>query len=1145
MHRFSIPLLLLLLPLSAQPLSFEPEEWSTPKDAWVKDQDLSNKWNLWTTDVNAKAWTKGRVLRSPVVQKDRATTDEGAPALHTVLTGIPSGTWAVTVKAGRGLAFSLDGGGTWTNLEKTGGKVGTFAIKDGKFSMHIDDRFASAKTGSCYYDSITLTPVAPAGPAAATEQGVRNGDFESSDSFADSGWGWWSRDGKGKAEIVGEARSGKRALRIEYDGEKDWAVTEASAGFRKVVAGSWYRLVAWMRKGAPGQDISVQLTATSPGKPSVWDIGEEKTSKQEGAWVRVEATGKVPEGYETLYVRVRGSAPGKVLIDDLTLEKIAAPPPPPPRAEKPRVVGWAKSRSAEKAGRALVALRAEGAVYLGWRLLKDDPEGVAFNVWRTTRGKAVKLNPKPIDDTTDFVDRLPEHGALYHVTALVAGQDGSASEQVKADNDPSQPYRAIPVGHPVQKAGFGDLNGDGIMDYVVKHPAANQVDPYFTYWKKSTNTYKLEAFLGDGTRLWQKDLGWSIELGIWYSPYIVYDFNGDGKAEVAVKLGEGDPRDAQGKVGSGPEWVCILDGMTGKEITRAPWPTRDGIDEYNYFSRNQIGMAYLDGKTPCLILARGTYTLMKAEAWQLRGNTLEPLWAWNSAEEGADHKRWRGQGAHSMHCVDVDGDGRDEVLLGSCVLDDNGMGLWTTGLGHPDKFYVTDIDPARPGLEAFYVIEPPRPSNGVCLVDAATGRVLWGHPGKTHHVGYGLVSDIDPSLPGMECWGMEDGKGDPEGKNYGGKPPRYLFTSKGEFLRDATPPPFNVAWWDADLLREVIAGRNIMKYKGERLGGIEGTIVAVADVLGDWREEILTTTGDELRIYTTTIPAIDRRVTLMQDPVYRIGMAHASMGYIQEPMLGSALVPATTRSGKPVLTLELPPLRDGATAVKGRLIVRSTRPADLTGELVLEAGVEAALDPARFNVTLKGNAQAEFPFTLTLKKAPGLFQAQRELGVTASFKSGDVESYTRAATRIEEGPLRDVPLVNAGAFSAQGGGEVKLRDDKVGSFGKSISHWDAKGHWLSWNLDVPVDGRYWLVVRYCAVESPVRTVSVDGAAPFLQVFPSTGGFSGDSSDWKHLPLTGEGKKPLSFTLKAGKHTVKMTHEGVSMNVNYLAFVKAP
>ncbi|GAH32871.1 unnamed protein product, partial [marine sediment metagenome] len=245
--------------------------------------------------------------------------------------------------------------------------------------------------------------------------------------------------------------------------------------------------------------------------------------------------------------------------------------------------------------------------------------------------------------------------------------------------------------HTFQKVGIADLNGDGAYDFVIKQPNAN-IDPYVKYWKPSPETYKVEAYLSDGTLLWRKDLGWAIEQGIWYSPMVVYDLDGDGKAEVALKTGEGDPRDEDGRVTSGPEWLSILDGMTGEERARVDWPNRELYPSYNYASRNQLCVAYLDGKTPCVIVERGTYNVIHVVAYEYRDGKLRELWRWHDAEEGGIY---RGQGAHSMHAADVDGDGRDEVFLGSCVIDDNGNGLWSTGMGHPDHHYVGDIDPAK------------------------------------------------------------------------------------------------------------------------------------------------------------------------------------------------------------------------------------------------------------------------------------------------------------------------------------------------------------------------------------------------------------------------------------------------------------------
>lgn len=90
------------------------------------------------------------------------------------------------------------------------------------------------------------------------------------------------------------------------------------------------------------------------------------------------------------------------------------------------------------------------------------------------------------------------------------------------------------------------------------------------------STYQIEAYLSDGTFLWSKDLGQGIEPGVWYSPFIAYDFNGDGKAEIALKTApETTQRNEKGRVDSGEEYLSVWDGMTGKEIARVDWPERN------------------------------------------------------------------------------------------------------------------------------------------------------------------------------------------------------------------------------------------------------------------------------------------------------------------------------------------------------------------------------------------------------------------------------------------------------------------------------------------------------------------------------------------------------------------------------------------
>ncbi len=540
--------------------------------------------------------------------------------------------------------------------------------------------------------------------------------------------------------------------------------------------------------------------------------------------------------------------------------------------------------SREQLDRGLVARpMAGGKVYIGWRLLRSEPQQLAFDVYRRTGDAApVKLNAQPIDKTTDFVDAeaAPGKAHTWFVCPVLDGTAGPPSREAEAvASAEAASYLSIPLNgnHTFQKVGIADLDGDARYDFVIKQPNAN-IDPWYKYWKPAKETYKLEAYGHDGRFLWRHDLGWAIERGIWYSPYIVYDLNGDGKAEVAVKTGQGDPRDADGKVTSGPEYLTILDGSSGQPITRVDWPSREGFKEphaYNYYCRNQLCVAYLDGRRPYLLVERGTYNIIKLAAYRLEGGELQRQWRWDNTQQ--PRKYW-GQGAHWMHAADVDGDGRDEVLLGSAVIDDDGKALWSTGLGHPDHFYVGDIDPQRPGLEIYYGIEPGRKQNTMCLVDARSGEILWGHDEPTKHIhSSGMCSDVDPAHPGSECYSGE--------RDF--KDQRWLRNSKGSVLSTddlggLSPRP---VYWDADLQREILHGGRICNYGAEEVPPkIEGHIAAVADVLGDWREEIITGVPGELRIYTTTIPANDRRVCLMQDPIYRIDVLCAAMGYFQVPM---------------------------------------------------------------------------------------------------------------------------------------------------------------------------------------------------------------------------------------------------------------------
>ena len=570
----------------------------------------------------------------------------------------------------------------------------------------------------------------------------------------------------------------------------------------------------------------------------------------------------------------------------------------PKHEPKPQVEGFAGQRVTETLNRGLTAARARSGqgVYLSWRLLNTDDPAVGFHVYREANGKTRRLTGKPLTKTCDFTDKAPVQGkAAYWVAAVTKGGKALPSGKIEVDAAKLTNYTTLRLKDNAKagKIALADLNGDGTYDYIVRTPETN-VDPGMP-GDMTGKTYKISAYLGDGTWLWTYDMGPGIEPGIWYSPFIVYDFNGDGKAEVAIKTAGTDyVKNEKGRVCGGSEYLSVLDGMTGKEIDRVDWPERN--DRYGNLirqNRNQMGVAYLDGKTPCILAARGTYKLMVVDAWQLKEGKLERLWRWDGDEE---NPIVRSMGAHSMVTADVDGDGRDEVMLGSCMLDDNGTLLWSSGLGHSDKAYLCKLRPDSEGLQVFMVSEPKNTDGrGVSVVDAHTGKLIWGIGQPTYHVGDGMVADFDPAHPGLECFASEDRKG--------GSTDKYLLTSEGKKLNttnEEVPGCRNWIWWDGDLLRETFRGddnrwgagsssngkkQSIWKWKGETLtGDIEGDILLMADVEGDWREELITALPGELRIYRTDIPAKDRRVTLMQDPLYRSYVAHRSMGYPQAPV---------------------------------------------------------------------------------------------------------------------------------------------------------------------------------------------------------------------------------------------------------------------
>ena len=553
----------------------------------------------------------------------------------------------------------------------------------------------------------------------------------------------------------------------------------------------------------------------------------------------------------------------------------------------------------ENIGRGTVAVALpDGGVYIGWRLLASDPDSIKFNVYR---GK-MKINLEPIAVSTNFVDTNGVVNDSYSIVPVINGVEHESSKEVKPW---TQNYITIPLQRPEggktqdgvsytyspNDASVGDLDGDGEYEIVLKWDPSNSKDNSQSGY---TGDVYLDGLKMDGTLLWRIDLGRNIRAGAHYTQFMVYDLDGDGKAEVACKTADGtidgkgkviddtnaDYRNSSGYILSGPEYFTIFDGRTGDALVTTDYlPLRGNVNSWgdsygNRVDRFLAGIAYLDGVHPSVVMCRGYYTRTVLVAWDWRNNQLTNRWTFDSNN---GYSTYVGQGNHQLSVADLDGDGKDEIIYGSMAVDDNGAGLWNSGLGHGDALHVSDIDPDRPGLEVWGVHES-GPA-GSALLDGRTGKIIWA-TGSQGDVGRGVAANLDDSQEGMECWGGTDGLRSAKNVRVGSVPSSSNF----------------VIWWDGDLERELLDNTNIRKYGGlnpillmangcSSNNGTKATPCLQADLFGDWREEVILRTSDNtsLRIYTTTIETPYRIVTLMQDRQYREAVAWQNVGYNQPP----------------------------------------------------------------------------------------------------------------------------------------------------------------------------------------------------------------------------------------------------------------------
>lgn len=586
----------------------------------------------------------------------------------------------------------------------------------------------------------------------------------------------------------------------------------------------------------------------------------------------------------------------------------------------------------EKLGRGVIAIRENPSeVVVSWRYLSADPIKTGFNVYRDGR----KLNTQPITVSTLFRDKnSSKEAAVYEVRPVLKGKethhtDGSYMLPANAPEGylpiflQKPENGTTPAGdtysYSPNDASIGDVDGDGEYEIILKWEPDNLRDNSHDGY---TGEVLIDCYRLNGEQLWRINLGKNIRAGAHYTQFMVYDLDGDGKAEVVMRTADGstdsrgkvigDP-DAdyreegwidkkknrfvnQGRILKGKEYLTVFSGLTGEALYTTDYvpqrgkPSDWGDGRANRSDRFLACVAYLDGVHPSVVMCRGYYTRTVLAAFDWNGKELKQRWVFDS--NNPDCEKYAGQGNHNLRVGDVDGDGCDEIIYGSCAIDHNGTGLYSTGMGHGDAIHLTKFDPERKGLQVWDCHENKR--DGSTYRDAATGEIILQMK-SNKDVGRCMAADIDPTSPGVEMWSWESGG---------------IRNAKGEVIAPRIRElATNMAvWWDGDLLRELLDKNIISKYnwkeqKVDRIvkfsgatsnNGTKATPCLQGDIIGDWREEVLLRSEDNnsLRLYVSTLPTEYRFHTFLEDPIYRISIATQNVGYNQPTQPGFYFGPA-------------------------------------------------------------------------------------------------------------------------------------------------------------------------------------------------------------------------------------------------------------